>query len=163
MYLSPVVIAILIATMLAIGFAFSYWLRCREIESVSQRLEVFASKYCQEYGWHEWFGIYDLESFDGGKLWYSMATGANGLRIVRGLAETVYPGLLCELHLIQRNAQGPEVQPMERLNFEHVSVTDLESHSQSSKPVRTEEDIYKSWAASGRRQGLCMKLPVLPS
>lgn len=163
MYLSLVIVAILIISTLAIGFALSYWIRCREIKSVSQQLEMFASKYCQAYGWHEWFGIYDLESFDGGKLWYSMATGPNGLRIVRGLAETVYPGLLCELQFIQRNAPAHEVQPIARPYFEHILVTDSESDSESSRPARTAEDIYESLAATGRRQGLCMKLPVLPS
>ncbi len=104
----------------ALGVLIGYDMRRKESASLKKELAALKSKYCQAHGFDEWFGIYDLESFDGGQMWYAMMTTSDGRRLIRGEAEQVYPGLMAEhgifeyedvLHAKQKKVNSPASTP----------------------------------------------------
>jgi hypothetical protein len=93
---SIVVLASIVVASLVLGFVLGVGVSRKRNSKAFENLAQLKKRYRQFYGWHEWYGTYDLETFDCGKSWYAMTTASDGRRIVRARAEEIYPGILSE-------------------------------------------------------------------
>jgi hypothetical protein len=58
-----------------------------------RELARFRTKYFRVAGWHNFYGMYQLDSLDGGLTWYATADHSDGRCTIEGPMERVYPGL----------------------------------------------------------------------
>jgi hypothetical protein len=122
------------------------------------------SRYRQAHGFHEWFGIYDLETFDGGLKWYAMKNTPGGGRHVSGEAERLYPGLLSEHGISEfQNVLGAELPEMMNSSpplkdKRNACSDDEDSLSVASQFARLERDFIREKV---RKQTYCRAMPVL--
>lgn len=92
-----VTITLLSLGCLSLLLGIGYELKRKESHDLRKKLSVLNAHYIRHHGFHEWFGLYDIESFDGGKMWYALSTLSDGRRVILGEAEQIHPGILSEL------------------------------------------------------------------
>lgn len=154
----------LLTVCLVFGIFLGYELRRKEMKNLRNELTMMKSRYRRAHGFHEWFGTYDLETFDGGLMWYAMKNTTDGGRIVHGEAEYLYPGLLSE-HSIRefQNNSGSKLPEMKDTFPPLVDDCDIyRNHKDSlrivSQFVQLERDFRRERV---RKQSYCRSMPAL--
>ncbi len=156
---------ILLTVCTALGALIGYNMRRKESASLKKELATLRSKYRQAHGFHEWFGIYDLESFDGGQMWYAMMTTSEGRRLIRGEAEQVYPGLMAEHGIFEYE---DVLRPKQQKVNSPASTPSASGRNASRSKGRSGsslDDLSEHERASLRehmgKQSYCRSMPVL--
>jgi|SRR5579862_391396 len=106
------------------------WSSHDEIHRLKRDLSYYQTNYLRQQGGTAlWSGstngvtMFDLRSFDGGKLWYSTHTGTNGELVIDGQAEKVQPGLVKTLQDWDNIEKYAETNgPIDLSNPEQVKV-----------------------------------------
>lgn len=129
-------------------------------------LNQYRSRYLHLVGWHEWFGTYDLESFDGGITWHAMSATAKGGRKVLGLADTVFPGLLSEPGVVstERRARCYPTRNSQcsvSVKSNHAATSSMKQKLGKQLPTLSTFSSESNATSRDRNQALCMCLPVI--
>lgn len=132
-------------------------------------LEKLKPRHKRIFGWHEYFGIYDLESFDGGKSWYSMLTDANGRRQIQSTAEQAFPGLMLEVGIVDTSYS--QQHDASTNNQQSQTEKNSKKHSKDSDkdqiiPETVRAEIIKNrnelmLRPNIREQAVCKSLPKI--
>lgn len=155
-------------TLLSLGclsllLGIGYELKRKESHDLRKKLSVLNAHYIRHHGFHEWFGLYDIESFDGGKMWYALSTLSDGRRVILGEAEQIHPGILSELCIFPNLLswrETPHKFTPEKPKTAQTGTTSRALTEQQSTKARL---IYPDLARSERRhkQSVCMRLPKI--
>lgn len=150
----------LLTACMVVGVLIGYCLQGKQTNIVRQELQSMKMKYRQMQGFHDWFGVYDLESFDCGRRWYAMVTEEDGRRLILGDAEKIYPGLLAEHGLLDfHKVEAIQEQLFRSINELSSPVSGSQSiEFKSSLDVECEKIEIREKL---RRQSHCRSMPVL--
>jgi hypothetical protein len=139
----------------------------RKSAGLREELRVLKCRYRHAYGWHLWFGLYDLESFDGGKMWYALRTGPCGRRLIQGEAEQVYPGLLAEQGILECVQDAKPLLRNVRAKPSNKELSGLvpnrQQQSQATNDQACSEYFQLSLGSRVHKQSICMRLPAIVS
>lgn len=144
--------ALIITSVLFVGVVLGLVISRRRAEPALSELAELKLRYRRLHGWSEWYGCYDLESFDGGRTWYAMWTLPDGRRVVRGQAEQVHPGILSE--------PGSVVEAMEPVGDKVAQCSDLTVKDEISAAFEAleKQELQRSRRVSAQevaKQKLC--------
>lgn len=148
---------------LSLLLGIGYELKRKESHDLRKKLLLFSAYYIRHHGFHEWFGLYDIESFDGGKMWYALSSLSDGRRIVLGEAEQIHPGILSELCIFPNLLSWHETPHNFTQKKSRIGQKDTPSSSLTKQQSTNDRLIYPDFARNARRhkQSVCMRLPKI--
>jgi len=148
---------------LSLLLGIGYELKRRESQDLKKKLSLFSAHYIRHHGFHEWFGLYDIESFDGGKMWYALSSLSDGRRIVLGEAEQIHPGILSELCIFPNLLPWHEPPHNFSRKLSTANQKGTTSGALTKQQSTTEGLTYANFARNDRRhkQSVCMRLPKI--
>lgn len=149
---------------IVLGVLLGYGMQRKEFETLRRELALMKSKYLHAYGFHEWFGIYDLESFDSGQMWYAMMTTSDGKRLIRGEAETIYPGIMSEHGIFESDMVSMKprdvlIASKETGNKRLPDIVQMRSQTARNEAPNPQRACLK---VQVRNQSYCRSMPILP-
>lgn len=148
---------------LSLLLGIAYELKRKESHDLKKKLSLFSANYIRHHGFHEWFGLYDIESFDGGKMWYALSSLSDGRRVVLGEAEQIHPGILSELCIFSYLVSWPETShnfiPEKSTNGQRVTTNLALTEKQSNNDGLIYQDLKRN--KRRHNQSVCMKLPKI--
>lgn len=148
---------------LSLLLGIGYELKRKESHDLKKKLALFSAHYIRHHGFHEWFGLYDIESFDGGKMWYALSSLSDGRRVVLGEAEQIHPGILSELCIFPNLVSWHETPHKFTPEKSKTAQRGTTSRALTEQQSTNDGLIYPDLARNKRRhkQSVCMRLPKI--